>query len=154
PAVSTPSVAALHVVPSCGGAPGFLLAQMDGGLGTKLRVEPFRGGMGGEYVLKDGQVINAGCVAELQADASSKSRQLVVLGGIPWAGNGCGKFTAAIFDCAATQTPCVVPLPTNNQAAAFLPGTEERLIGTTFDATGAQLTEWVMQPVLKNGTIG
>jgi hypothetical protein len=154
PCGATPAVSALQVVPACGSAPGFLLAQMDSlTLGAKLRIEPFRGGTGGEYLVKDGAIINAGCVAELQADTSSKSRQVVVLGGIAQ-GTNSGKFTAAVFDCSATMTPCIVPLPTNNQAAAFLPGAEERLIGTTFDATGAQLAEWVVQPVLKNGVVG
>lgn len=140
----------MRVVPPCGGSPGFLIAH--GNEGTKLRTEPLGGGNGTEYVVKDAGLVNAGCVSELQADSSSKSRQAVVLT-VPAMGTT-QSFMAAVFDCSSTKSPCSVPLPTGGQTVAFSTGSEQRLIGTTFDATGAQLSQWVMQPAIKHGVIG
>ena len=51
-----------------------------------------------------------------------------------------------------------MPLPSLGQAVAFASGpntTERQLIGTTFDATGAQLARWVFEPAAaKGGAVG
>jgi hypothetical protein len=140
----------MRVVPPCGGSPGVLIAH--GNEGTKLRTEPLGGGTGAEFAVKDATLVNAGCVAELQPDSSSKSRQTVVLTVPPTATTP--SFSAAVFDCSATKTPCTVALPAGGQTVAFTTGSEQRLLGTTFDATGAQLSQWVMQPAIKHGVIG
>ncbi len=142
------------VVPACGDQPAYLLgASTDVGSNVHLRKQPIRGGAPTEYDLKDGVPVGAGCLTELQPDGSARERQAVVLN-IPKSGQ-LEPFTTAVFACSATKSPCSVPLPSVGQAVAFTSGTERQLIGTTFDATGAQLARWVVEPAsAKGGTIG
>ena len=145
------------VVPACGDQPAYLLgASTDLGSMVHLRKQPIRGGTPTEFNVKDGTPIGAGCMTELQADGTSKLRQAVVVN-LPKFGQ-VDPFSTAIFACSATKSPCSVPLPSVGQAVAFTDGaggTEHQLIGTTFDASGAQLARWVVEPAsAKGGAVG
>ncbi|MCX5745284.1 MAG: hypothetical protein NT062_22640 [Proteobacteria bacterium] len=147
---------AMQVVPACGDQPAYLLGQSTDasplpGM-VHLRKLPLRGGPVTELT-RDGAIVGAGCVTELQLDETTTIlRQAVVLE-LPGT-VASPAFTAAVFDCAATRSPCAVALPSIGQAVAFTHGAEPQLIGTTFDATGASLVRWVVTPAARRGVIG
>lgn len=153
------STTGLQYVPACGDSPAFLFGQGKVGLATQYFQMPVRGGAatlyppldGSRGALKGATVTGAGCVTELQLDGSSKLRQALVFDSTPTS----GPETNAVFACSATASPCVVQLPTSNQAVAFSGGAgEAQLIGGTFDATGTQLARWVMKPAEVKGGAG
>ena len=134
-----PAVDALQVVPACGDKPSYLLGHVD----AKLRTIGLRGAVNSEtFFPVVGTINSAGCVTELQADGSSVVRQVVVLDGVMTASAATPQ-TVAVFECSTTSGGCAVPLP-SDIAIGFYPGTESRLVGATFDATGSTLNQWVM----------
>jgi len=145
----------LLVVPPCDGEPAFLLSRStDSILGGQIHIrkQPARGGPVTEYYTKDGGLVNAGCITELQLDGSKRLRQTVVID-VP-RDLDTPAFAGAFFECAASRSPCSVALPTLGQAVGFSGGTEPAMIGSTFDATGASLTHWVVTPAEKSGMVG
>jgi len=149
--------AALQIVPACGASPAYLLAQSTSTLLTTnhLRAMPIRGGAVTEFTLKDGGLVGAGCITELQPDGTSKPRQAVVVDIAKTSTTPA--FSGVVFECSATKSPCTVPLQSVGQAVAFAstPSGESQLIGTLFDATGAQLAHYVVEPAeAKAGVIG
>lgn len=154
------SVDDIRVVPPCGSQPGFLLGHSN--TPPLLRTQPLGGGSAAAFAAPVGNakttftIVNAGCVTELQPDATALLRQTVVLDvqNVDALGRKLPTFLAAVFPCSASSSPCGVPLSTGGQAVAFTGGSEAQLVTTTFDASGSQLARVVMQPAIKHGSVG
>jgi len=150
----------IRIVPPCGNQPGFLLGHTN--TAPFLRSQPLGGGTATAFPVPIGNarstysLINAGCVTELQPDASSLLRQTVVIDvqNVDALDRKLPTFLAAVFPCSASSSPCGVPLSTGGQAVAFTGGAEPQLVTTTFDASGSQLSRVVMQPAIKHGSVG
>lgn len=148
---------ALAMMPACGDSPAQLIAQstdtpVTGGP-IHLRTMPVRGGAPSEYSVKDGTLVGAGCVTELQPDGTSKQRQAAVIGIAKTASTPA--FEAAVFPCSATKSPCTVALPSQQNVSFVSIGGEAQLAATVFDATGAQVARYVFDPAEgKGGAIG
>jgi hypothetical protein len=154
------NVTDVAVLPACGTTSAALLVRVETGTGKDIRTIPIDpdGTLGAGASLTayasaptvgvaEGIAINAtGCVAELQAGAEEKLRQVGIID-VTGRTGATRNATAAYFDCDAGI--CTLPLPVPRAGVGFLPADDlhpARIVSASFDATGTVLSVSVLQP--------
>lgn len=154
------------VLPACGATPPALLVLVQGAAARELRtlaVDPVKPlGTGASLIpyaspavgLTEGLSINrTGCLAELKANNETIVHQVGVIDLTGRTAPGARNITAAFFDCASMTGTCSVPIVVPRAGVGFLPADDqhaERMVGTTFDASGTVLSVSVLQPDKNN----
>ncbi len=147
----------LAVMPACGTTPQALLLNIEDKALRTLAIDPAKPIGQGQAVLGDFNVpiagaetlgINrTGCLAELQSNGDPIIRQVAAIDIIGRL-TGPRNTTAAFFECGGSAL-CAVPVAVARAGVGFLPADDlhpERMVGTTFDASGTVLSVGVLQP--------
>jgi len=168
PATSTPLLTATEdatdfdVLPACGNHKAALLVDVQTTLTREIQALAIDPAIGANLMAYPSPMVavtdtiginRTGCLAELVPGGATKIHQVGVIDVTNRAGPGARNTTSAIFDCNSSGGTCVIPIPVPRAGVGFLPADDlhpERLVSTTFDATGAVLAVSVLQAD-KNG---